>query len=265
MQSRFNRRQFLGASAAVGAAGFTAGVTPAQEEPDTSEIGPGYPSTSPELTREMVGACHGRVDRVRELLAQDRSLALATWDWGFGDWESALGAASHTGNREIAELLLAEGSRPNLFTLAMLDHVDVVRAICVAIPGVQENLGPHGISLMSHAKQGNAILVEEYLQTLGGADGAEPGEARDDAALERFTGSYFAEGNEFIVTRSRHGWLTLEGKGKTPRVLRRHNDLEFSPAGAPHVHVIFSENDGGITGLTIMQGARVIKAEVGMG
>jgi hypothetical protein len=34
-------------------------------------------------------------------------LARAAWDWGFGDWETALGAASHMGSRPI---------RPDQFT-----------------------------------------------------------------------------------------------------------------------------------------------------
>jgi len=63
----------------------------------------------------------------------------AVWDWGFGDWESALGAASHVGNREIAEYLIAHGARPSLFSATMLGHLDVVKAFIAAQPGVTEN------------------------------------------------------------------------------------------------------------------------------
>ena len=55
---------------------------------------------------------HGNVRRVRELVEDRPSLAKASWDWGFGDWEDALGAASHMGNREIAEYLIGHGARP---------------------------------------------------------------------------------------------------------------------------------------------------------
>ena len=40
------------------------------------------------------------------------ALACATLDWGFGDWETALGAASHVGRPEIAEYLIANGAEP---------------------------------------------------------------------------------------------------------------------------------------------------------
>ena len=81
-----------------------------------------------ERVRSVVGASHSNLERVRELVLEQPALAKANWDWGFGDWESALGAASHTGRREIAEFLIAHGARPNLFSAAMLGEVDVVRA-----------------------------------------------------------------------------------------------------------------------------------------
>jgi len=43
----------------------------------------------------FVGNAHGDVDAVREALAADPTLANAGWDWGDGDWETTLGAASH--------------------------------------------------------------------------------------------------------------------------------------------------------------------------
>jgi hypothetical protein len=51
----------------------------------------------------MVIKSHDQVARVRALLARWPTLSRATIDLGFGDWEDALGAASHVGNREIAE------------------------------------------------------------------------------------------------------------------------------------------------------------------
>jgi len=69
-----------------------------------------FPSHPPALVKEMVAVSHGNIARVRELVQQHPELAKAAWDWGYGDWETALGAASHMGNREIAELLLAHGA-----------------------------------------------------------------------------------------------------------------------------------------------------------
>src|SRR5689334_21155109 len=54
-----------------------------------------FPAHEPETVKEMVTVSHGNVARVRELLSGRPALANAGWDWGFGDWETPLGAASH--------------------------------------------------------------------------------------------------------------------------------------------------------------------------
>src|SRR5205814_8647099 len=96
----------------------------------------------------------------------------AAWDWGFGDWETALGAASHMGNRPIAEYLISKGARPSLFSATMLGQLDVVKAFIAAQPGVQRIRGPHSISLLAHARMGGAAArgVYERLQSLSEAD-----------------------------------------------------------------------------------------------
>ena len=98
-----------------------------------------YPRQPAALAREMVGASHVNVKRVKELLAQRPALVNASWDWGFGDWETALGAASHVGNKEIAELLLAGGAAPTMFSAAMLGQTAVLKAMIAARPGVGVN------------------------------------------------------------------------------------------------------------------------------
>lgn len=72
---------------------------------------------------------------MRMMLAEHPALAKCSWDWGYGDWESALGAAAHTGRREIALTLIEHGARVDLFAAAMLGMTDVVRAIVAAQPG----------------------------------------------------------------------------------------------------------------------------------
>ena len=68
------------------------------------------PSQDPAVVKEMVGVSHADLKRVRELVEKQPALANASVDWGFGDWENALGAASHMGRRDIAEVLLANGA-----------------------------------------------------------------------------------------------------------------------------------------------------------
>lgn len=124
------------------------------------------PRLDAETVQEFVGQAHGDIDRVRELLAREPALVNAAWDWGGGDWETALGAAAHMGRRDIAELLLANGARIDLFAAAMLDRIEIVRAILTHETGARNAPGPHGIPLMAHAKAGGAASVIEYLESL---------------------------------------------------------------------------------------------------
>lgn len=78
-----------------------------------------YPSIDDEIVSSIVGASHSNFDKVKELVTKRPELARATWDWSFGDWETAIGAASHVGRRDIAELLIDHGARPDIFTFAM--------------------------------------------------------------------------------------------------------------------------------------------------
>lgn len=104
--------------------------------------------------QEFVGNAHGDLDAVRAALEDDATLANAAWDWGGGDWETALGAAGHMGRRDIAELLLAHGARLDVFVAAMLGEIEVVRAILAAHPETHDARGPHGIPLRAHAEAG---------------------------------------------------------------------------------------------------------------
>lgn len=104
--------------------------------------------------QEFVGNAHGDLERVKALLEEEPGLINAAWDWGGGDWETALGAAAHMGRRDIATYLLENGARLDLFAAAMLGETEIVRAILHAFPGMQEALGPHGIPLIAHAQAG---------------------------------------------------------------------------------------------------------------
>ena len=111
-------------------------------------------STPSDQVHALVSNAHGDLEFVREALAEDPTLANAAWDWGDGDWESALGAAGHMGRRDIAELLLAHGARLDLFVAAMLGELEIVEAILAAHPEMRDAKGPHGISLLRHAEAG---------------------------------------------------------------------------------------------------------------
>jgi hypothetical protein len=58
------------------------------------------------LVESFVGKAHGDLPALEELFEREPALLNAAWDWGGGDWETALGAASHKGHtREVVELL----------------------------------------------------------------------------------------------------------------------------------------------------------------
>ncbi|MBP6178650.1 MAG: hypothetical protein KA473_15475 [Anaerolineales bacterium] len=120
------------------------------------------------LVEEFVGNAHGNFERVKELLAQEPALVNATWDWGGGDFETALGAAGHMGRKDIANYLLAHGARIDIFVAAMLGKLEIVQAALKAFPEAKDIPGPHGIPLIVHAQAGgeDAKEVLEYLSSL---------------------------------------------------------------------------------------------------
>ncbi len=263
------RRQFLSEATVTGLALGVAGAARAAEVPAGADLRPAPPATSwptqaPALAREMVGVSHGNVARVRELLALHPTLANASWDGGFGDWETALGACSHVGNREIAELLLAHGARPTLFSAAMLGQLEVVRAMIAAAPGTQRTLGPHGLTLLHHARAGGERAAElaRYLESLGDADPrleAAPLAAEAEAAV---VGSYRfgpAADDLIEIAKGRMG-LTFQRLGAAPRPLVHRGGLAFSPAGAERVRVRFTATDGRIVALAVDDPGEVLRA-----
>lgn len=175
-----NRRSFLVSSAA--AAGLVlypeallfgqaaSPTSPAAQAPSTN-AGAGKPRPDPlkpELVKEFVIAAHGDLEKTKSLLAETPSLLNATWDWGGGDFEMAIGGAGHMGRRDIALFLISQGGRFDLFVAAMLGRLDVVKPMLTAFPQLAESKGPHGIPLMVHAQKGGqeAAEVAAFLEGL---------------------------------------------------------------------------------------------------
>ena len=129
------------------------------------------PALAADLVKEFVVAAHGNLPRTKELLELQPALLNACWDWGGGDFETALGGASHMGNREIAKFLLEKGARIDLFAAAMLGMVEMIRKAVEIFPGIHKSLGPHKIPLIAHAEKGGpaAAAVVDYLRQLTAA------------------------------------------------------------------------------------------------
>ena len=168
-----DRRQFfltgvaVTACAAGGAAEtMAAAQTPSDrgDAPPKKKIDKG-PPLAPDLVKAFVGAAHGDLDKVKAMLAEQPRLVNATWDWGGGDFETALGGAAHMGRRDIALYLLERGADD----LGAAEHGGgeqvEARAALAAFPDALKTPGPHGIPLLAHAKAGGKD-AEETLRHL---------------------------------------------------------------------------------------------------
>ncbi|MDX2177735.1 MAG: hypothetical protein SF028_14835 [Candidatus Sumerlaeia bacterium] len=269
--SPLSRRRFLLATAATGAglalAELPRGAAAGQETPPAALLPEDFPRQDADAVRETVGASHSNLDRVKELVTARPALAKCAWDWGFGDWETPLGAASHTGRRQIAEFLMSQGARPDLFTFAMLGNRAVIEAAVRASPGIQGVRGPHGITLLQHAK--NRLSAEdldpsesdglngvvEYLNAVGGADAAETDLEMDKAQKLVFVGSYGigapGAADTIEVALNKREILTISRGKRSERNLRHVEPNTFAPVGAPDVRIRFEVAGGKAVSLTI--------------
>lgn len=165
----------------LAAAGIILGTGKAAWAADEASPKPAYPPAKKkvekgprldlDLVREFVGAAHGDLDKTKKLLAEKPSLVNATHDWGGGDFETALGGASHMGRRDIAEFLLANNARLDIFAATMLGKLEIVKAVVEVFPNALSVPGPHGISLIRHAEagKGDAAPVLEFLRSIESA------------------------------------------------------------------------------------------------
>jgi hypothetical protein len=168
------------------------------------------------------------------------------------------------GNRPIAAFLIANGARPTIYTAAMMGQLSIVKTWIEAIPGVQRNRGPHGITLLAHAKAGGAGAADvySYLQSLGDADPRYTDVPLSDAEAAAVAGDYVfgaAPTERLSVARTARGGLTIQRAGAIERGLSHQGGLVFIPAGAEAVKIRF-QLDGVKPLLLIEDGPVVVTA-----
>jgi len=224
-----------------------------------------FPAQDADLVRETVGVSHGNLARVKELVSARPALARASWDWGFGDWETPIDAASHVGNRPIAEYLIANGARPTLFTAAMMGQLVIVRTWIESVPGIQRNRGPHGITLLAHARNGGAGAAEvlKYLESLGDADPRYTDAPVSESDQNAISGEYaFGTGptERLKIAKNARGILTIQRPGYSERNMAHQGGLAFIPVGAEAVRIRFEIAGGKAQTLTVDDGPLVVKA-----
>jgi hypothetical protein len=135
---------------------------------NTNNLAKGDP-LPPEKVKEFVVAGHSNLARVKEMLAESPTLLYATWDWGGGDFETAIEGAGHVGNKEIANYLIDQGARTNLFVLTMLGKTQIVKSYLEVFPAYLQARGPHGFTFLHHAQRGGDDAKEllDYLTGKG--------------------------------------------------------------------------------------------------
>jgi hypothetical protein len=152
--------------------GISPSGAPLSAAPESADNVPDFPEHHPQFDRSRVKrfviAGHVNLPAVKAMLAEEPNLINGAIDWGNGDFETALGGASHMGRRDIAEYLLEHNARMDIFAATMLGQIDIVKAAVAALPNIVNVPGPHGIPLIVHAQKGGpaAKAVLEFLQPL---------------------------------------------------------------------------------------------------
>ncbi len=169
------RRLFLKSAAAVTGAvvghpiltASTKRVSPVPEENSTN------PRQSLERVKDFVQAGHRNLDTVKSMLNEEPSLLNARWDWGGGDWESAIEGASHMGRQDIVRYLLERGARASSLNYAVLGAFDVVAAQLSIAPETSRSRGPHGITLLFHVAIGGSTKLASLVVSALGDEAAQ--------------------------------------------------------------------------------------------
>jgi hypothetical protein len=182
MSNRIDRRSFATACAASVVLGREAlGVEPAPmphgvpvEAPFERDYPkPGFnpswknPQINRTLIQDFVIFGHMDLPMVKKLVEKEPMVLNAFMDWGAGDWESALGGASHMGRHDIVEFLLEKGARIDIFCAAMMGQLEAVRAFLTLQPKLIDSRGPHGFTLHFHAQLAkDSGKTLDYLQSV---------------------------------------------------------------------------------------------------
>ncbi|MFL6426689.1 MAG: hypothetical protein ACJ71S_00485 [Acidobacteriaceae bacterium] len=233
-----------------------------------------YPAYPAELIQQIVTVAHFDLNKLKDLLAPRPHLVKAAWDWGFGDWETPLGAACHMGRRDIAEFLLTQGATPSLFSFVLLGDVDRARQIVESQPGIQRIAGPHSISLLAHARMGGSRSedVLAYLRSIGDADMVQPAPMTERERSSLCGGYHFENEPALHVdvsddVRSYAGspmytyppQLNWTRTGTMGRPLFHLGGNVFYPAGASSIRIQFSKEAHAMK-MTIIDGPETLIA-----
>jgi len=123
---------------------------------------------SRQMLQDFVIFAHSELDMVKKLLEREPGLLNGSVDWGGGDFETALGGASHMGRRDIVTFLLERARGSICFVQRCWGSWKVVKSFLTLQPALIDARGPHGFSLHFHAQVGGdeSQAVLDYLQSV---------------------------------------------------------------------------------------------------
>ncbi len=123
-----------------------------------------------EVVTQFVGNAHGNLDVVKQLLQEHPELLNAVWEQVN---ETAIQAATQTGQRDIAEFLISHGAPIDICTAAMLGDEKRVAEFLQQDASLAHAKGSHDYPVLYHACLSGNTRIADMLKQYGGGDGKE--------------------------------------------------------------------------------------------
>lgn len=154
-----NRKAFLNKSLMVGGLAITApSALMGQDKKEVFNL---------EQIRELVFAAHGDFDKTKKIIDANPLILNCANQGRKGDFETSIGAAAHMGRKDIADYLISKGARLDIFCHTFLGYHDFVKKLITDQPHLLRSYGPHGLTLLHHAKVGKHQDMMDWLQKKG--------------------------------------------------------------------------------------------------
>lgn len=123
-----------------------------------------------QLVAQFVGNAHGNLDVVKQMLQENPALLNAVWEQ-FN--ETAIQAATQTGQRDIAEFLISRGAPVDICTAAMLGDEKRVEELLKQDPALAHAKGSHDYPVLCFAALSGNPRLAELLKQHSGGEGKE--------------------------------------------------------------------------------------------
>ena len=117
--------------------------------------------------QEFVSAAHKDLEATKNIIEAKPLLLNCVNQVKRGDFETAMGGACHMGRKDIADLLLSKGARLDIFNLVFLGYHDLAKQLIKDFPHLLHAPGPHGFTLLHHAKVGDHQGMATWLEEQG--------------------------------------------------------------------------------------------------